>query len=277
LPAASLIYEVVTNMNIRLSFGRTIARPTFRELAATRTFDFIGGENLRGNPDLVISQIANYDLRWEWFRRPGEVFAVSFFYKEIEDPIEKAQVGNNPIDVQYVNSPEATVLGVEVEARTALDVIDPLLRNFSIGANFAYIESETTRSERELRQRMQFFVPGEATRPLYDQSPYVINADLSYDSPRSGTTVSLVFNVSGPRLTFAGFSVPDIFEQPAPRLDLLLSQRLGKNWRLKAYAKNLLNPEVEQVYDFTGPSGEEYVYSSYTKGIEFGLGVSYQF
>jgi hypothetical protein len=274
LPALSLIYTPMTNMNIRLSYSHTIARPTFREFSPAETFDFVGGDTITGNPNLAISQVRNYDLRWEWFRRPGEVFAFSLFYKDIQEPIEFAQTQSDPIKLQYINSPKATVFGVEVEARTALDIIDPMLKEFSLGANFTYVQSEVDRSPAEIFNRRVFSVPGDETRPLYDQSPYIANADLSYDNASSGTTVSLVFNIAGPRLTFAGYTVPDVYEEPAPRLDFFISQRLGKRWKVRFSARNLLNPEVKRVYDFTGSNGEEYTYSSFTRGIEFGLSAS---
>jgi outer membrane receptor protein involved in Fe transport len=277
LPAVSVVYTLVTNMNLRFSYAETIARPTFREFSEAETFDFIGGEVTVGNPSLRISNVKNYDARWEWFRRPGEVFAASFFYKQIANPIELAQTETGPTELTYINSPEATLWGVELEARTALDILDDNLRNFSVGANFTYIQSEVRRSAVEIANRVAKNVPGEDTRPLYDQSPYIINADITYANPEWGTTATLVFNVSGERLFFAGYTVPDVYEQPAPRLDFILSQRLGERWKLKFSARNLLNPDIERVHDFTGPNGEEYIFSSYTRGLEFGLSLSFDY
>jgi outer membrane receptor protein involved in Fe transport len=277
LPAASLIYTLVTNMNLRLSYAETIARPTFREFSATDSFDFAGGDILSGNPNLVISAVKNYDIRWEWFRRAGEVFAASFFYKEIANPIEVAQTAFGPTRIQYINSPEATLWGIELEARTALDLLDDNLKNFSVGANFTYIQSEVLRSPDEQGNRDFFNVPGGITRPLYDQSPYIINADVTYESKSLGTIISVVYNVSGERLYFAGYTVPDVYEQPAPRLDLILSQKLSEHWKLKFSAKNLLNPEVRRIHDYADPNGEDYIYSSYTRGLEFGLSLSFDY
>ena len=50
LPSAGLIYAVNPNMNIRLNYSQTIARPSFRELAAYYSYDPIINDFVEGNP-----------------------------------------------------------------------------------------------------------------------------------------------------------------------------------------------------------------------------------
>ena len=76
--ALSSVYELKEDMNLRLAYGKTLARPTFREIALVPVFDFMGGDILIGNPDLEVTSIDNYDLRWEWFPEAGEVLAAVF-------------------------------------------------------------------------------------------------------------------------------------------------------------------------------------------------------
>ena len=90
LPSVNLVYQLSRNMNIRGAHGRTLARPTFREIAPYASFDFVGDYIYIGNANLERSLIDNYDLRWEWFARPGEIIAVSGFYKWFRKPIERA-------------------------------------------------------------------------------------------------------------------------------------------------------------------------------------------
>ena len=104
LPSISVVYQAAPNMNLRATWSRTIARPTFRELAPVATEEFIHGDEFVGNPEIVLSEITNYDLRWEWFRRPGEVFAASLFYKDLQNPIELISFStNNRSFIQPVN------------------------------------------------------------------------------------------------------------------------------------------------------------------------------
>ena len=83
LPSVNLVYQLMPNMNARAAFGKTLARPLFREKAPGYvSFDFVGGFLFIGNGELQRTLIDNYDLRWEWFTRPGEIIAVSGFYKK---------------------------------------------------------------------------------------------------------------------------------------------------------------------------------------------------
>jgi outer membrane receptor protein involved in Fe transport len=68
LPSAGLVWAARPQMNVRLAATRTLARSTFRELAPVATEEFIFGDEFVGNPELTLSDISNYDMRWEWFR-----------------------------------------------------------------------------------------------------------------------------------------------------------------------------------------------------------------
>src|SRR5690606_25501041 len=107
-------------MNVRLHYGHTIARPSFREITPTRNYDTTTDDLFLGNPNLQISQIKNYDARWEWFRRPGEVLAASVFYKELSGPIELEYTDQQANISQYRNREGATLYGAELEVRTQL-------------------------------------------------------------------------------------------------------------------------------------------------------------
>ena len=85
-----------------------------------------------------------------------------------------------------------------------------------------------------------------------------------------------MFGYSAERLAFVNLDTPDIYEQPAPQLDLILSQQLGKGWKAKFSAKNLLDPEIKRTYDFDS-GGSEVIYSSYKRGMGFNLGVTFQY
>ncbi len=272
LPAVSLIYSPKTNMNIRLAYSHTIARPSFRELAAYRSYDPGLDVVVEGEPSLQVSSIRNYDLRWEWFPRPGEILGVSLFYKEIDKPIEQAF--DLALDtVSYENRSEAKVYGIEFEARKSLDILDPLLYQFTLGGNLSLIESETPLSPVEIRNKQGFFGSVDPTRALYDQSPYILNVDLTYENARSGTTASLIYNISGPRIAIANPVTQDIYEQPAGSLDFVISQRINRFLSVRFTARNLLDPEIKRTYG----EKSDLIYTSYTRGQSFGVSVNAEF
>ncbi|MDB4385213.1 TonB-dependent receptor, partial [Opitutaceae bacterium] len=122
LPAANLIFAQNDKMNWRAAFGRTIARPTYKELSDIRYEDVFTGDVYLGNPDLQLTDINNFDLRWEWFPTRGETVAVSAFYKDMSNPIEVLFApGVGSIQPQNVESGE--VYGIEFEFRRNLGFI----------------------------------------------------------------------------------------------------------------------------------------------------------
>ena len=73
-------------------------------------------------------------------------------------------------------------------------------------------------------------------------SPWVVNVNASWQHPTSGTTLSLLYNVYGPRISEVGIQgLPDVYEQPFHRLDLALYQQFSHGISLKVSAQNLLN------------------------------------
>ncbi len=265
LPALGAIYELAPEMNFRLSYGRTLARPTYREITPISVFDVVNRETLVGNPDLSLTAIDNFDLRWEWFPGEGEVLAASVFYKALTDPIQKTTATANR-QVQYQNREKGIVYGLELEARKTLDFIREELAEFTLGGNFAYVESEVDKGP---------FDYGEDLVSLAGQSSYIVNFDLTYHNEPSATTVSLFYNVFGPRLYSVGQrETPHIFERPVHSVDFSLSKGLSESWTVKLSAKNLLDPLIKTTYEF----GEtEYRYRVYRRGRSFGVSLTYEF
>ena len=256
LPAFGLIYEIVPDMNLRVSYGRTLARPTYREITPISVFDVSNRETLVGNPDLSLTSIDNFDLRWEWFPRPGEVLAASVFYKALADPIQKTTATANR-QVQYQNREEGIVYGLELEARKNLGFVRSGLEEFTMGGNVALVHSEVDKGP---------FDYGEGSVPLAGQSPYIVNVDLTWHHPDTGTTASVFYNVFGPRLFSVGQrETPHILEQPVHTVDFTLSRKLSERWSAKFKAENLADPLVRTTYDFGGGGGE-YLYPELPPG-----------
>lgn len=272
LPSASLTYSVTDEMNLRLAYGKTLARPTIRELSPMTTYDFVKGYIYIGNTSLDRTLIDNYDFRWEWFTGPGKILAVSGFYKKFKNPIERTIINNNN-NVKYKNVDKASVYGIEFEARENLGTLLPSLGNFNIEGNLALINSEVALSEFELNNRRYFDSAASDTRPLQGQSKYIVNLNLNYNNFRSGTDITLLYNIFGERLTeVSEGGTPDVYEQARPDLDLNLSQRIFSGLRFKASVKNILDNDVEKVIHF---KGNDYIVAKYSRGISFSVGLSY--
>ena len=274
LPALNLTYAHTRNMNFRLAYARTLSRPTFREIAPFASFSPVS-PTIVGNPDLTRTLIDNVDLKWEYFMHPGEVASFGLFYKNFSDPIEMV---DNPkaanAEITYQNVANAVNYGFETEFRKRFDFIHGL-RNLSVGFNFSYIISSVSIDSLELAS-IRALDPGHPdTRPLFGQSPYVLNGIMAYRNDSIGLSANLVFNVIGERISLVTKGgTPEVYEQPFPQLDFNFTKSIGKYFSLSLKAKNLLNSSYKEVYNY---QGTDYPYYQYTIGRSFGLGISYHF
>jgi hypothetical protein len=237
LPGVNVTYALRTDMNLRAAYSYTLARPQFRELAPFNYFDFARRRSISGNPALETTRIHNVDGRWEWFPGEDEVLAASVFGKKFDKPIERAVVSSAQGDLLYVNAPEATVLGTEIEARVGLGRIAGILRRLRAAGNLSLIRSEVDFGGRAGPQTSD-------RRALQGQSPFVANAALIWDAPFA-FEITALYNVYGRRISEAGRDgQPDIYEQPFHRVDLAISRVFATSWKLKAAASNLLDSAV---------------------------------
>lgn len=275
LPAANMIYAINEDMNLRFGYSRTLARPNIMEFSPFERLPFIGGPIYVGNPNLERTLITNLDLRWEWFFSLTEMVSASVFYKNFEKPIELVQDFKtiNP-RFTYNNREYAIVAGAEIEFKKNLAFLGDGFEKLQIGANASLIYSETPLTEEEKINILAIDPDRPLKRPLYGQSPYVLNTEIAYiDREDKGLTVSANFNVFGPRLFAVGGAAPDIYEQPRPSLNISASKELGKGFSVRVRANNLLNPEYKFTQTF---KEEEYLFRNNRVGRTFSLGLTYQ-
>jgi hypothetical protein len=276
LPAASAVVTLRKNLDLRLSYGETVSRPSYREIAPVQSYLPDLGLTALGNPDLQMIAIKSYDLRAEWFPEPGDVISAGIFYKQVTDPIELISRTLDDQQVTWINrsTEPADLMGVEFEVRKSMQFLSPHFQGLSLGANVTLIQSSTKLSDTEIFNKRSVDPSADSTRPLYDQSPYIINLDLSYEHPTSGTSFTLGSNLTGERLVLAKTQGPDIYEHPPINLYLGLSQKLWKHWTVRFSVRNLLDGDFRQTY------GDDYdgnIFQNFTRGRTYALGLSASF
>ncbi|MEQ1747130.1 MAG: TonB-dependent receptor [Saprospiraceae bacterium] len=275
LYSANLIYGLSEKSNIRLAATRTLARPNMRELAPFEQFDTKNGFFNIGNPALQRTLIDNYDIRYEVYPNPGELFAFSLFYKQFRNPILRRFSPSATIpELGYVNIGEADVYGLEVELRKNLGFIGSFARNFYLGANVAVIHSSYNIPADEVAASQQIDPSYSlTTRPFQGQAPYIVNTVLSYIDPERGWESSLSFNVSGRRLySISLAATPDVYEEEFPLLNFNLTKRFADHYQITLSARNLLNPANSKTMDFRG---ETVTAESFKLGTTLGMSVAY--
>lgn len=218
LPGVNATIKLNQKANLRITASQTVIRPELRELSALNIYDFELNAAVSGNPALKRTKISNFDLRYELYPNPGEVFTAGVFYKNFENPIESVfQEGTGGSSVFYFqNVSKATAFGFEIEGRKKLS------KRFTLQANGSVIKSEINDPLINI------------IRPLQGQSPYLINTGLLYDVVEKGFNATLLFNQVGRRIYIVGdiqasAGSPDVYENPRALVDFQMSKKFADN------------------------------------------------
>jgi TonB-dependent receptor len=270
LPALSLVYSVSERGKLRASVTRTVARPQLRELAPYAYNEIVGGRTLTGNPNLNLTKITNGDIRFEYFPTPRETLAVSVFAKHFVDPIEPVILQTGGANsLTYENSPSATLIGLELEARKSLDFLSEHLKRFSIISNLTLAQSKIT-----VRQTGANFITN-TSRALTNQAPYVVNVAVDY-AGETGFNARLLYNVVGPSVVEVGTGgLDDSYEQPRHRLDAAVSQDLGQHFNVRLTGENLLNAPL--LVTIGSSARDDRIVRKYTEGATFLVSLQYAY
>ncbi len=283
-PSLNVTYKFNERHQARLSYGRSINRPEFREVSPSVYYDFDLASNVQGNTDLMNCYVNNVDLRYEWYPSRGEFISVAAFYKHFESPIEWTYTvaGGTDLVYSYKNAKSANNYGLELDIRKTLDFIG--LRNFSWSFNGALIKS-----------KVQFEKGSkEENRPMQGQSPYLINTGVFYKNEPLKMDIALLYNRIGKRIIGVGRSegstgnddnarVPHSYEMPRNTIDLSFSKKFGSHLELKLNVRDLLAEKIyyKQFADVTYSDGSkkkvEEISRCYKLGRNIGIQAIYKF
>ena len=290
LPAANVVYALNEDMNIRASASQTIARPSFKEKSIAQIYDPITKRTFVGNLDLNQTFVNNFDLRYEWYFTPAELFSVAGFYKTFDGHIEMVAFEIAPNNFKPRNSGNADVLGIEVEVRKGfLNSSSNFLRRMFIGGNITLVQSRVdmrsvntgNNEETEYDLRLNNLREGETIdfyRPMAGQSPYAVNVNISYEIPEKQRAISLAYNVKGEQLTYiASGRIPDVYSVPFHSLDFNAYYSFGENYhsRITFGITNLIDDDRTLVYRSYGTTDE--IFNQFYPGRQFRLKYTYSF
>ena len=240
LPAVSVVYALTPSQNLRFAWGRTVARPDFRELTPFEFTEIIGGFSTVGNPGLQRTAIDNLDFRWEWYSAAGQLLSAGFFYKNFTDPIELVLEPGANQRRTWLNAKGAKNFGVELELRRHLGTIHPRLREFFVTANFALVDSNIVIPD-DVKTSIT-----NRRRPLIGQSRYLLNTAVEWSRPQWRSSVRLFANYFSRRIAEVGsFGLDDTYEEGRTNLSLVYEFQLREDgaWRLQCSAENLTNTD----------------------------------
>ena len=283
-PSLNTTYKISDQHQVRLSYGRSINRPEFREVSSSVYYDFDLASNVQGNTELKNCYVENLDLRYEWYPSRGELISLAVFYKHFDSPIEWTYTvaGGTDLIYSYKNAKSANNYGVELDIRKNLGFIG--LKDFSWSFNGALIKS-----------KVQFEKGAkEEDRPMQGQSPYLINTGIFYKNAPLKMDIALLYNRIGKRIIGVGRSegstgddsnsrVPHSYEMPRNTIDFSLAKKFGEHLELKLNVRDLLAEKIyyKQFADVTYSDGSkkevEEIARCYKPGRNIGLQAIYKF
>jgi hypothetical protein len=246
LPSAIFKYALASNENLRLSYYKALARPSFSDLIPGVQIGELFKES--GNPiGLNHTTADNIDIRYELFPKNADEVLLGAFYKRIHDPIEYAVVAQGTTSILMPeNFGDATNYGLEA-------VLTKYFGPFGVIANYTYTKSQITTDKLFYYRNSSGIVTSQVqseTRPLQGQSDHIGNLALVYKNPQIGLDVQTAFVYTGTRIALVNPAYGlDYWQAPTEQLDFSVEKTIFKKFSVFGKANNLTNtPYVLQLH-----------------------------
>ena len=281
LPSVNLTYNLTEKTNLRAAYFASVNRPEFRELAPFAFYVFDKNAEIKGNKDLKIANLNNFDVRYEFFPSGNQLLSIGGFYKIIKNPIEYSIDVTQPFTTfTYQNEKTARIYGIELEARKNLTFLGKAAfwQDLTVFGNLSLIQS-----------KLQFEAGTQAkqNRPLQGQSPFIVNGGIQYESPENGWSLSTMVNRVGRRIAFVGVDAKfgdtrqDIYEAPRTVLDVQIGKTI-KKFNIKLTLADILRQRQNFYQDADGDgkyktASPDRLMFSYLTGFQSSLTIGYTF
>ena len=268
LPAATITWNFMPDVQLRLNASKTIARPQFRELAFQVYQDTDSDRQFFGNPFLTDSRLTNGEGRLEWYFARDQRISAAGFYKKIKNPIETfAFRSSSLLQTSFANAPSAELYGGEVEVQKYFPFRGEgffASRRGVVIANYTYTKSKLqvgagdliTFADGSRQAASDYFRNG---GPLTGQSDHLVNLQLGLEDTDNLSQQTVLLTYASERVTNRGPSgtpqQPDIIEKPGLRIDFVARQGVtvaGAEFELKFEARNLTGTRSQEFQTVNG-------------------------
>ncbi len=275
LPSGSMIFkfqsEKNTTTNLRLNYSKSVARPNIREMNDAAVYDNEFRTLIYGNSNLKLTNITNYDFRYESYFANKDNFSVSAFYKSFLNHIE---MGFGSSGITWDNNENSYVAGLEFEVGKNIG------KHLEFRSNVTVVKSQSQFVRKDFiilnNNQIEYFPVDTVVRTMFGQAPYIVNGILSYNSDTLGLTATISYNVQGPRLVIAGIlkGFANVYEMPRHTVDFKVSKNLGKHYAMSLTVRDILNAPVRRAYELS--DGSYLDFDSFRYGTTFQFGFSYK-
>jgi len=299
LPAATITYNPIGNLQLRVGYSQTIARPQFRELTPAIFIDDDTDLQIIGNPFLVNTEFENIDARVEYYFSRGQFVTLGGFYKDITRPIEATNASQgDEILVTFVNAPAAELYGFEFEFERMFPIGEWLNRGpfgpsteLVFKTNYTWSQSSVSTEGNVVSALVSSagasaaLVPGEAFivdgRQLQGQSNHLVNISVGLENPTRNMKATLLASWASERIRQTEDlqnGAPAVFERVPFSLDFVFSrtfQSPAGPFDLGFKVRNILGDNYEATQDFADGSVAQF--DVYSLGRELSASISKKF
>ncbi|MGA7858704.1 MAG: TonB-dependent receptor, partial [Terracidiphilus sp.] len=250
LPSASLRFALDKDSDLRLVYGRGVARPDPQDISAAVGQPTLGQTPITisvGNPDLKAEQANDYDLLYERTFSHTGLLQAGYFYKDLTDPIVYQQFystqtfsnippGTKVLVTKPTNAGSAYVQGVEFGFEQRLSYLPGVLGGAGISANYSYTDSQARNVD-----------PLRTDSPaLLRQAPNTWNISPTYDTKRFSMRVGMTFDDKM------------IYQYQYQNLAYVFDANGNPVLDSNGNQETMPNPQVNGT---AGPAGDNYLYS----------------
>jgi len=303
LPAVTVTWNPVGDLQVRGAFSQTLTRPQFQELGAAIFTDTDRDIQAFGNPFLINTETTSVDVRAEYYFSRGQFITIGGFYKDITNPIEESllQTGDD-ILTTYINAPSAELYGVEFEYEKRFILGDIFKEGYwgsfaedkdlVFSTNYTYSQSSVgvdgtvstpvfagTNVAANTADAENFFVEG---RSLQGQSDHIVNFQIGWEDIDNNERLTLLANWSSERIRQVGLiqgaNVPNVVERLPLTVDLVYARKielLSADFDFQFKVSNILNDNYEATAD--GADNSSVLIDVYDLGTIFSVSLKKRF
>lgn len=290
LPSMNLAADVTNRLTLRLAAAKVLARPDLPELSPGTSIQPNTRTASVGNPFLEPTRAKTLDLSAEWYFQPGSLFAVSYFYKDIdsytqaitrsipfsETGFPSSLLAGQPVGPQDIfvissrlNTPGGPLRGVEVNYQQQFSFLPGFLKNFGLLANYTRVTSDIDYILNQATGTTAAF-------PLVGLSKNQANATVYYEDSKFSIRSSINYRSSSLRQVPSGSSSPgsdvDLIA-PTTYVDASASYALTDQIKLTLEASNLTD---EHTIYYVDSRRKDVLYNVHSGRI-FTAGASFKF
>ena len=301
LPSASLRIAFDKDSDLRLVYGRGLARPDPQDISQAVSLPVKGQTPYTasiGNPALKAEHANDYDVLYERNLTPLGLIQAGYFYKDLSDPIIYNQfysttisfptlpAGTKVLVTQPNNAGTAHVQGVEFGYEQHMSRLPGVLAGAGLTANYSYTQSATSGVTENATNADGTSIIRPDSPALLRQAPNTWNISPTYDTKNFSMRMGMTFDgtmiyqyqwngsrsqINDPAVGVRGPD-GDNYLYAHFQLDTQASYKLPGGFQVYAYGLNMNN----EVFGFYNGSPQyvvqrEYYHPTYAAGLRWNL------